>query len=51
VTTLPLMVATPEIVSAIGLGWRPIVVYLAATVFNTLLALCVAWIMFGVIGL
>ncbi|HEU4326548.1 MAG TPA: putative sulfate exporter family transporter [Roseiflexaceae bacterium] len=28
-------------------GWRPIGVYLAATVFNTLLALGVAWVLFG----
>lgn len=28
-------------------GWRPLAVYLAATVFNTLLALAVAWVLFG----
>ena len=33
------------------MGWQPIVVYLAATVFNTLLALGVAWVIFGVMGL
>lgn len=32
------------------MGWRPIAVYLAATVFNTLLALGVAWVLFGLIG-
>ncbi|CAG0994490.1 MAG: putative sulfate exporter family transporter [Anaerolinea sp.] len=30
-------------------GWRPIAVYLAATVFNTVLALGVAYVIFGVI--
>ena len=33
------------------MGWRPIVVYSAATVFNTVLALGVAWVVFGVLGL
>lgn len=28
-------------------GWRPLGVYLGATVFNTLLALGVAWVLFG----
>jgi uncharacterized integral membrane protein (TIGR00698 family) len=31
------------------LGWAPIAVFLIATVFNTLLALGVAWLIFGVI--
>ena len=33
------------------LGWKPLVVYGAATLFNTLLALGVSWLIFGVIGL
>jgi uncharacterized integral membrane protein (TIGR00698 family) len=33
------------------MGWPPIVVYVAATVFNTLLALGVSYIIFGVLGL
>jgi uncharacterized integral membrane protein (TIGR00698 family) len=33
------------------MGWPPILVYLAATVFNTLLAMGVAWLIFGVLGL
>lgn len=32
------------------MGWRPLAVYGAATVFNTLLALGVAWVVFGVLG-
>ena len=32
------------------MGWRPLVVYGAATVFNTILALGVAWVVFGVLG-
>ena len=32
------------------MGWRPLVVYGAATVFNTVLALGVAWIVFGTLG-
>ena len=32
------------------MGWRPLVAYLSATVFNTVLALGVAWIIFGVLG-
>jgi uncharacterized integral membrane protein (TIGR00698 family) len=32
------------------MGWRPLAVYGAATVFNTLLALGVAWVIFGVMG-
>ena len=32
------------------MGWPPVIVYLAATVFNTLLALGVAWVIFGVLG-
>ncbi len=32
------------------MGWRPLVVYGAATVFNTVLALAVAWLVFGVMG-
>ena len=31
------------------MGWRPMVVYLNATVFNTVLALLVAYIIFGVL--
>ncbi len=34
-----------------AMGWPPILVYAAATVFNTLLALGVAWIIFGQLGL
>ncbi|MDX9956007.1 MAG: putative sulfate exporter family transporter [Anaerolineae bacterium] len=34
-----------------GMGWKPFAVYMAATVFNTLLALGVAWLIFGVWGL
>jgi uncharacterized membrane protein YadS len=33
------------------MGWRPIIVYMAATVFNTLLAFGVAWVIFGTLGL
>ncbi len=33
------------------MGWPPVIVYIAATVFNTLLALLVAYIIFGVLGL
>lgn len=33
------------------MGWRPILVYLAATVFNTLLAFGVSWVIFGALGL
>lgn len=33
------------------MGWPPIMVYIAATVFNTLLALGIAYIIFGVLGL
>lgn len=33
------------------MGWRPILVYLAATVFNTLLALGVSWTVFEALGL
>jgi uncharacterized membrane protein YadS len=29
------------------MGWNPIIVYLIVTVFNTLLALLVAWAIFG----
>jgi hypothetical protein len=32
------------------MGEKPILVYLAATVFNTGLALVVAWLIFGVLG-
>ena len=31
------------------MGWRPMLVYLSATVFNTVLALIVAYIIFGVL--
>lgn len=34
-----------------GMGWKPFAVYMAATVFNTLLALGVAWVIFGALGL
>jgi uncharacterized integral membrane protein (TIGR00698 family) len=34
-----------------SLGWRPVVAYLAATVFNTVFALGVAWAIFGVLGM
>ncbi|HOT92135.1 MAG TPA: hypothetical protein PLN71_11275 [Anaerolineae bacterium] len=34
-----------------GLGWKPFFVYMAATVFNTLLAMGVSSIIFGVLGL
>jgi len=33
------------------MGWRPVVVYLSATVFNTVLALGVAFVVFGMLGL
>lgn len=33
------------------LGWSPVIVFLAATVFNTLLALGVSFLIFGVMGL
>ena len=33
------------------MGWRPVAVYLSATVFNTALALGVAWLIFGVLGM
>ena len=33
------------------MGWPPIVVYLIATVFNTVLALIVSYIIFGLLGL
>lgn len=33
------------------MGWPPIVVYVAATVFNTLLALGVSYVIFGLLGL
>lgn len=32
------------------MGWRPIVLYGAATIFNTMAALGVAWIVFGLLG-
>jgi uncharacterized membrane protein YadS len=31
------------------MGWPPIIVYLVVTVFNTLLALLIAWIIFGLL--
>ena len=34
-----------------GMGWKPFVVYMAATVFNTVLALGAAWVIFGALGL
>ena len=34
-----------------AMGWRPVVVYLSATVFNTALALGAAWVIFGALGL
>jgi uncharacterized integral membrane protein (TIGR00698 family) len=33
------------------MGWPPVIVYVAATVFNTLLALGIAWVIFGALGL
>lgn len=33
------------------MGWKPVLVYLGATVFNTLLALVVATVIFGTLGL
>lgn len=33
------------------MGWKPIAVYMGATVFNTLLALVIAFIIFGTLGL
>lgn len=33
------------------MGWPPVVVYIAATVFNTLLALGVSYVIFGILGL
>ena len=33
------------------MGWKPVLVYLGATVFNTVLALVVAVVIFGVLGL
>jgi uncharacterized membrane protein YadS len=33
------------------MGWPPVIVYLAATIFNTLLALLVSFIIFGVLAL
>jgi hypothetical protein len=29
------------------MGWSPVIVYLIVTVFNTLLALGIAWLIFG----
>jgi uncharacterized integral membrane protein (TIGR00698 family) len=34
-----------------AMGWRPVAVYLSATVFNTALALGAAWAIFGALGL
>ncbi|MBL8162536.1 MAG: putative sulfate exporter family transporter [Anaerolineae bacterium] len=31
-------------------GWKPVLVYLSATVFNTLVALAAAWVIFGLAG-
>ncbi len=33
------------------MGWPPVLVFLGATVFNTILALCVAWVIFGLLRL
>lgn len=33
------------------MGWPPIIVYIIATVFNTVLALIVSYIIFGLLGL
>jgi uncharacterized integral membrane protein (TIGR00698 family) len=33
------------------MGWRPLIVYLMATVFNTLLAMGVAWVIFGILNI
>ena len=32
------------------MGWRPLLAYVGATVFNTVLALGVAWVVFGLLG-
>jgi uncharacterized integral membrane protein (TIGR00698 family) len=32
------------------MGWAPVLVYVSATVFNTLLAMGVAWVIFGALG-
>jgi uncharacterized membrane protein YadS len=29
------------------MGWSPVIVYLIVTIFNTLLALAVSWLIFG----
>ncbi len=34
-----------------AMGWKPVAVYLSATVFNTALALGAAWVIFGRLGL
>ena len=34
-----------------AMGWKPVVVYLSATAFNTALALGAAWAIFGLLGL
>ncbi len=34
-----------------AMGWRPVAVYLSATVFNTALALGAAWVIFGALGM
>ncbi|GEM_PF-1490600 len=34
-----------------AMGWRPVVVYLSATVFTTVLAFGVAWLIFGLLGM
>jgi uncharacterized integral membrane protein (TIGR00698 family) len=34
-----------------AMGWKPVAVYLSATVFNTALALGAAWVIFGALGL
>jgi uncharacterized integral membrane protein (TIGR00698 family) len=34
-----------------AMGWKPVAVYMSATVFNTALALGAAWVIFGALGL
>ena len=36
-----------EVAGIKKMGWSPVIVYLIVTVFNTLLALGVSWLIFG----
>jgi Kef-type K+ transport system membrane component KefB len=36
-----------EVAGIKKMGWSPVIVYLIVTVFNTLLALAVSWLIFG----